>query len=323
MQKYIGAINPKILMILQWATSIGLLAGLLWVIGVQNILHVFSAVSLGYLVALWLVLLSIICMRAVALYLLTKNISDNVVFIQLFHDQLSSSIAGILTPGSIGKMYIIQLLKKYGITTVGGTALYVMNKAVSQGILVALTIVSIPWMFMQGKMNMAYFIFIAINAMGILLLWWRPYRTAVRKRLPKNICHHISSFSAQFRSVYSEDKMRFYKAVALELLERLMVGVGYCVLFSIYISVTPLVVVKIVLVSTMVVFVSTIPISADGVGTREMIGVYLFSMLGLNSATIVAVILTYHISYKLLNIAMFYVLSYVVNSDKKYVTAAV
>ena len=255
-------------------------------------------------------------MRAVMLYLLARNISDKVVFIQLFRDQLSSSIAGILTPGSIGKVYIIKLLKKYGITTAGGTAVYVMNKAVSQMILVLLTIVSIPWLFMQGKMNMWYFGFIAINAVGILLLWWRPYRNAVRKRLPANMYQHISNFAAQFKNVYAEDKIRFLKAVVLELLERLMVGIGYCVLFSIYIALTPLLVIKIVLLCTIVVFISTIPISADGVGIREMIGVYLFSIIGLNSAAIITAILTYTISYKVLNIAMFYIINHIVNSEK-------
>ena len=183
---------------------------------------------------------------------------------------LPSWAIGLFLPGKLGEVSIIYYLKNRDIAVGQGTAFFVVGKTMTA---LALGIIASTGFFTFFSFREAvqlFLLLVVILGSCIFFLLSSFGRNTVRKVLPQRIQERFAGFSSAFSSYFQKNRGLLVLSLGIKLL-----GFSCIAVF------------KILQISTMETFSALIPISVNGLGIRQAIGIYLYSLLNV-SAPIVA-----------------------------------
>ncbi len=195
---------------------------------------------------------------------------------------LPSWAFGLFLPGKLGEVSIIYYLKNRDITVGQGTAFFVVGKTVT---VFALGMVASTgfFTFFSFRVAVQLFLLLMIVLGGFVFFLLSPFgRNVIRKVLPEKIHERFTGFSSAFSSYFKKHSRLLAMSLGIKLLGFGCIAVMNYFIFSVGLNVKILVF-KILQVSTMETFSALIPISVNGLGIRQAMGIYLYGILGVNA----------------------------------------
>lgn len=199
---------------------------------------------------------------------------------------LPSWAIGLFMPGKLGEVSIIYYLKNRDIAVGQGTAFFVVGKTMT---VLALGIVASTGFFTFFSFREAvqlFLLLVVILGSFIFFLLSSFGRNVTRKVLPQRIQERFAGFSSAFSSYFQKHRGLLALSLGIKLLGFSCIAVMNYFIFAVGLNVH-IAVFKILQISTMETFSALIPISVNGLGIRQAIGIYLYSLLNV-SAPIVA-----------------------------------
>jgi len=195
---------------------------------------------------------------------------------------LPSWAIGLFLPGKFGEVSIVYYLKNRDIAVGQGAAFFVIGKTVT---VLALGMVASTGFFTFFSFRVAVQLFLLlVAALGgfVFFLLSSFGRNVIRKVLPEKIKERFTGFSSAFSSYFRKHRGWLVLSLGIKLLGFGCIAVMNYFIFSVGLNVR-IVVFKILQISTMETFSALIPISVNGLGIRQAMGIYLYGLLGVNA----------------------------------------
>ncbi len=195
---------------------------------------------------------------------------------------LSSWALGLFLPGKLGEVSIVYYLKKRDIAVGQGTAFFVTGKTVT---VFALGMVASSGFFTFFSFRVAVQLFLLLVAVlgGFVFFLLSAFgRKVIRKILPEKTRERFAGFFSAFSSYFRKHKGLLVVSLGIKLLGFGSIAVMNYFIFSVGLNVRILVF-KILQISTMETFSTLIPVSVNGLGIRQAMGIYLYGLLGVNA----------------------------------------
>jgi len=195
---------------------------------------------------------------------------------------LPSWALGLFLPGKLGEVSIVYYLKNRDIAIGQGTAFFVVGKTVT---VLALGMVASTGFFTFFSFRVAVQLFLLLVAVlgGFVFFLLSAFgQNVIRKVLSKKIQERFAGFSSVFSSYFQKHRGLLGLSLGIKLLGFGCIAVMNYFIFSVGLNVRILVF-KILQISTMETFSTLIPISVNGLGIRQAMGIYLYGLLGVNA----------------------------------------
>ena len=195
---------------------------------------------------------------------------------------LPSWAIGLFLPGKIGEASIVYYLKNRNIAVGQGAAFFVVSKTVT---VLALGIVASTgfFTFFSFKIAIQLFLLLVVILGGFVFFLLSSFgRNIIRKILPEKIRVKFRGFFSAFSSYFKEFKGLMGLSLGIKLLGFSCIAIMNYTIFALGLNVH-IAVFKILQISTMETFSALIPISVNGLGIRQAMGIYLYGLLGINA----------------------------------------
>ena len=192
---------------------------------------------------------------------------------------------GKFIPG--GRLSVAYFLRKKGIPTGDAVFITFFNELIT---LASLTIISVLGTYLLIPLMDYLFLnilLISLILVLVLCISLKGVRTIIKKIFLRRYTSKFKGFSRKFNLVIAKRK----KAMALNLFftftQSLMGAIFVMILFKTLD--TPVSFLYVLVINTLLVVISLIPITIAGLGTKEVAAVYLYSLIGIDAPVILAV----------------------------------
>jgi len=271
--------------------GIALFVYLLFKFDMSNIFQEILNADVKFLIiALFLIFISFFT-STLKWFVIARRQKIDVPFFEALKINMISGFYGFLTPSRLGSIIRIEYLKKYGKNKIGkGISNYILEKILDLGSLFLLVLISS--FALKDILSITYFHY-ALSGLGIILLLIMIFVDENRSReilkffyfkfLPKKIKETAKD---GFYSFY-EDMPKKRHFIIFFFLNMVNWIVLYSIFFFIALSVginAPFI--YFLLFMPIATFVGQIPITINGLGTREAVLISLFGILGVDGAKI-------------------------------------
>ena len=195
---------------------------------------------------------------------------------------LPSWAIGLFLPGKLGEVSIVYYLKNRDIAVGQGTAFFVVGKTMT---VLALGIVASTGFFTFFSFQVAvqlFLLLVVILGSFIFFLLSSFGRNIIKKVLPAKIIERFAGFSSAFTSYFFKHKGLMGLSLGIKLLGFGCIAVMNYTIFAVGLNVR-IAVFKILQIITMETFSALIPISVNGLGIRQAMGIYFYGLLGVNA----------------------------------------
>ena len=245
--------------------SLVILAIIIHLIGVKEILNAAEKIRIEYfiLVAITLIISMAITAFAVMPFLKIK-------INKMFKFKAISWSTGMFLPGKIGEMSFILLLKKADISTKKAIAIFFIDRFVSFSIIGFFSLIALIKYF-ELPLNINYLIIFSIVFFILLIL-----KNKIKKIKLVNKIYRLFMESKEY--VKNEKKAILINYFFSLINFILMFWITQIVFFALGQKVE---LIDIVLISSLALFISLIPITINGLGLREGILIYLYCLVGI------------------------------------------
>jgi uncharacterized protein (TIRG00374 family) len=269
-------------LLLRTVFGLTLLAGLIWYFDPQQIILSLSAVNIFWVAMAALLIIATTLLGAVNLHLLI-NLEKNISFTSFLPLFWISWAIGLLVPGQIGDMASIAAqLHRRGFKLSTSVGRSVVDKLIS----LILMCVFAFWGFtllLPLSISIAWVCgTIFILALGLWLfkriVSWISTKTG-------KLAQFIVNTLRETAQVIVQQPQRISANTFLTIIKIIMTGFSYwCVFLALgYNNIDPFGVIALVAISSLTAY---IPISFNGIGTAEVVGVLMFETLGMIQADI-------------------------------------
>lgn len=269
---------------LRWLVGIGLLAVLAGFVGLGNLAASFARIDAG--LALMVVGLSVIWLflGGLKVWLLLRKLTP--VKLLTFLPIYGTSYAALqLLPGQLGDASQVLLLRKYDVSVARSGAAYVADKTISLGWLFLVSAYGV-WRFMPSA-NHSLLVLLPVLAIagaiaGLALLRWLPARAGSLFARLRNVVWSLLEQLGSMRHHRGALLLSLVSTLARWLLNAAI----YFYLFAAFDQALPFeAAATMPFMSSMVGYV---PVTVGGAGTTEMTAVFLYGIVGAESAAVLA-----------------------------------
>ncbi len=284
---------PAVKRTLQLAIGITIIVLLINHIGINRIAETFSKFQSFFLVMLFvflLVYLSLFCM-AVGLYFFVKYCHP-ITFKEIYKDVVLTWAFTTFGPGRAGEFLLIYFFKQKEMPLGQASAVVVLDKIVSIIIMAGLALLGLVIIVPQAPVfQWTLLTVIGLFTATILLSSWG--RRFIRTYVLKRFSSLFSGFGRTLNLLLYEHPGTIVTNVVFTLLKTAFTALIYVSLFAGF-------GVKVDLFRTVLIFcvftiAQGIPVSMNGLGIREGIGLWLYGHLGVDAAVTLAVFFTYFV----------------------------
>lgn len=195
---------------------------------------------------------------------------------------LPSWALGLFLPGKLGEVSIVYYLKTRDITVGRGTAYFLVGKSLN---VLALGMVASTgfFTFFSFRMAVQLLLLLVVFLGGFISFFLSSLgKTMAKKVLPAKIQENFVGFSSAFSSYFHAHKGLLCLSLGIKLLGYGCIAVINYFIFSVGLNVQ-ISIIKILQISTMETFSTLIPISVNGLGIRQALGIYLYGLIGVNA----------------------------------------
>jgi glycosyltransferase 2 family protein len=271
--------------------GIGLFIYLLIKLDVTKIFQEIKNFNLFLLPLILILVIMFYIIQTLKWFVIARKQKINISFRESFKINWIANFYGFVTPGKIGTFMRTDYLKKKGATTGKGLSNFVLDKVLDLSSLFILTFV-FGFAFYKKVIPEIYLFFIGIIFVIMILLFLAFYKKDNCKILLKFVYNHFIPERLKEKSrilfhAFYEDfpSLRFMLFVFIINLICWVTNyfIIYIIAISIGINVNFFYFLVILSISTIV---AQIPITINGLGTRELTLISLFSVLGISSVKV-------------------------------------
>lgn len=277
MQSFILRSWPKILKYVLGPLVLVILFG---TIGFKQIWLLFTTTDLRYFVIAYILFILSVFMSVMNLYLLFFPIQriEPKRFIQYF---FASRITSLIFPGRLGEFSISYYLKKEKINLGRGIAVVVTDKLITTTCSMILGLIAV-YIFMKGLHITIIAIYFVMMVLLFSLLLSSTSRNFIKKWILRKYSHHFAGFSTTLFSYERENKGLAILNMVSTLLRMVIIALSAKAMFLALGTDIPLL--TLILVSGLETLSVSIPLTVNGLGIKQAIGVYVFSAIGVSPA---------------------------------------
>ena len=251
---------------------------LFWTIGIRLILALLTSINLNYFMLAYLLFVLSYFIAAMNLYVLVFPLKkiDPQKYLQYF---FANRLTALIFPGRLGEFSITLYFKKEGITLGRGLAAVVTDKLITISWSMIFGLAAI-YFFMKGANIHIIAIYVIILIMLFLLLLSPTSRRLIRKWILRKYSHHFEGFSATLFSYEGEHKTITFVNIILALIRIIVIALSAKVMFLALQTDVPLL--TLILIGGLETLSNSIPLTINGLGIKQAIGVYVFSAIGIS-----------------------------------------
>mgnify|MGYP001559486568 CR=1 FL=1 len=266
----------RINFIIKIVISIFIIYFLINMIGFKKILsNIILIDPLFFILSALLIIIGLVigALNVSFLLLPIKKISFAKVF---YYNTLSWSL-GLFVPGKIGELSLIPFLKREGVSVGHGTVISILDKLISLIVLSLLSIVGF-FIFLESmtalKLIMILFLFIAAF---LFLIISDTGRNFIKKVIPRRLAAKFQGFSSILFYYLKEQKSIMTLNLIITFIKWVVNALVLYILFLAYNQNIHFM--YILLINSVLMIISLIPISISGLGVRESAAVAIYTSL--------------------------------------------
>ncbi len=251
---------------------------LFWTIGISAIWNLLTTVNLGYFLLAYFLFAFSMFIAAFNLYLLLwpiKRINPR-KFLQYF---FANRITALIFPGRLGEFSITYYFHRENISYGQGLAAVVTDKLTTVSCSMIFGIAAI-YIFMQGAHISTLAMYIFFMLFIFILLVSPASRKFIRKHILGKYAHHFQGFSATLFSYEREHKRMAILNIIITLVRILVIALSAKAMFLALRTDVPLF--TLILIGGLETLSNSIPLTINGLGIEQAIGIYVFSAVGVN-----------------------------------------
>ena len=289
----------KISSFVRAVVGIIILAFLLYKLDFNEVIKAISGFGIIILFLFILKYLFEALIKAMNVKILFDSIGEKISYFKLFRYFIVSYSLGLFSPGRIGDLALIPMLKKEKIDYGKSILVEVVDKFIT---VVSLLIFSIYILFLVLPIDDAVVIsFISILAISVIgfAIFSKKIREFAKKYILRKYSGKFRGFSKNLYLLLREKKIVFFINFILTFID---IFGGSVILYFIFlnagIKVSPFIIASI---SAAGKIISLIPITLSGLGVRESVIIYFYSILGISPVIIGSIYIV--------NIFVYYVLA--------------
>src|SRR3989338_2113182 len=255
-----------------------LLVILFWTIGFRQVWLLLTTTHLEFFVLAYLFFVLAVIIAAMNLYMLFYPLQkiDPRRFVQYF---FASRVTSLIFPGRLGEFSLSYYLKGENINLGRGIAAVVTDKLITVTVSMLLGIIAVS-IFMKGQHITAFVLYVFVMMMLFVLLLSSTSRDFIKKWILGKYSHHFAGFSKTLFSYEREHKGMFMLNMLFTLVRMLVLALSAKAMFLALETDIPLL--TLILVSGLETLSNSIPLTVNGLGIKQAIGVYVFSAIGVS-----------------------------------------
>lgn len=255
-----------------------LLVILFWTIGIRQIFSLLGAADFKFFVLAYLFFVGSISIAVMNLYLLFYPLQqiDPRRFLQYF---FASRVTSLIFPGRLGEFSLSYYLKGENINLGRGMAAVVTDKLITVTVSMLLGIIAVS-VFMKGQHITALVMYVLAMLLIFVLLLSSRCRDFIKKWILGRYARHFAGFSQTLFSYEREHKGMILLNISLTLLRMILLASSAKAIFLALETDIPLL--TLIMVSGLETLSNSIPLTVNGLGIKQAIGVYVFSAIGVS-----------------------------------------
>ncbi|MDO8510882.1 MAG: lysylphosphatidylglycerol synthase transmembrane domain-containing protein [Nanoarchaeota archaeon] len=255
-----------------------LLVILFWTIGIVKIWGLLRVTDFKFFVLAYLFFLLSVFIAVLNLYVLFYPLQriDPRKFVQYF---FASRITSLIFPGRLGEFSLSYYLKGENINLGRGMAAVVTDKLITITVSMVLGIIAIS-AFMEGQHITAFVLYVFLMLMFFVLLLSSRSRDFIKKWILRKYARHFAGFSKTLFSYEQEHKGTVLLNMACTVVRMIVLALSAKAMFLALETDIPLL--TLILVSGLETLSNSIPLTVNGLGIKQAIGVYVFSAIGVS-----------------------------------------
>lgn len=278
MQKIISKLLKFWPRIIKYVLGPLLLVILFWTIGIKQVWSLLAATDFKYFVLAYLFFMLAIILAVMNLYFLFYPLQkiDPQKFLQYF---FASRITSLIFPGRLGEFSLSYYLKGENINLGRGMAAVVTDKLITVTISMLLGIIAVS-AFMKGQHITAFVFYILLMLMFFVLLLSSRSRDFIKRWILRKYARHFAGFSKTLFSYEQEHKGMVLLNMVFTMIRMLVLALSAKAMFLALETDIPLL--TLILVSGLETLSNSIPLTVNGLGIKQAIGVYVFTAIGVS-----------------------------------------
>lgn len=256
------------------SVSIFFIVGLFYWLGIKNIFMKFSAIQPVWLSLFLATILFIFFCGAFNLWILLNRFAK-IRFSNFLSQYIYSYILGLFSPGQVGDAsLVIFFKKKFNVPARTSAAAYLIDKLITIFVFVCAASVG-SFLYLPYKNEIL--LILGLVFLLIILFLYVNIRFFSRSEFNSKILAKLKIFWTEL-SLFKKNYGLILTNLALTIIKWAVMGAGYFFVFKALGWQMPIV--ACFFIPAMTVFISYLPVSVGGIGTVEVVAVYLFSLAG-------------------------------------------
>ena len=255
-----------------------LLVILFWTIGMVKIWKLLLVTDFKFFVLAYLFFVVSVFIAVINLYILFYPLQkiDPKRFLQYF---FASRITSLIFPGRLGEFSLSYYLKGENINLGRGMAAVVTDKLITVTVSMVLGIIAVS-LFMKGQHITAFVLYIFLMLLFFMLLLSSRSREFIKKWILRKYARHFAGFSKTLFSYEREHKDKVLLNMIFTIIRMVVLALSAKAIFLALETEIPLM--TLILVSGLEALSNSIPLTVNGLGIKQAIGVYVFSAIGVS-----------------------------------------
>jgi len=253
---------------------------LFWTIGIEKVWDLLTTADLKYFVIAYILFIISVFIAAMNLYALLFPLKkiDPKKYLQYF---FASRVTSLVLPGRLGEFSITLLLKREGINLGRGIAAAITDKLIT---ICCSIVFGLAGMYTLLKVTEFYAIvfYFAVGVPILVLLLSSTSRRLIKKLILRKYAHHFEGFSATLFSYAKENKGMTILNAGITLFRIVIIALSAKYMFLAFGTSVPLL--TLILVGGIETLSTFMPLTVNGLGIKQAIGIYVFSALGISPA---------------------------------------
>ncbi len=292
------------ILILLFQTLLGfaILGYLIYQIGAEQILATISAIPL----LVWSLLLVYTFLSVFITSLCYKSLIDptcgKITPKEIFKYSLTTASLSRSFLGRYAEVTLIYFLKKRGVEYGRGISIFLVDKIITLITQLIISIIGVIFFFPSKPLLYAFIGLLIITGLSLLTLQSKPIKQFIKEKILRKYQSKFKQFSSTFHDLYYKHKSALILNTLFTLLRLILTGIAVYGVFHYLGSDVPLL--ETIIINTILMTASLIPLTANGIGIRETLGVYLFGLYGVDPVVTVSAYLLFRITNYLFGILL-------------------
>ena len=201
--------------------------------------------------------------------------------------------------GRYAEITLLYFLKKRGVEYGRGLTIFLVDKIITLVVQTIVSIIGLAYFFFythfldSTEFILIFMVILGVMFIAIYLLKQEGVRVFIKEKILRKHQDKFKQFSSTFHQLYCDHKSALFLNVLYTTLRLILTGVVVASIFW-YLG-APLSIWYVIIINTILMTASLIPLTANGIGIRETLGVYLFGTLGVAPIVSVSVYLIFRI----------------------------